>query len=281
MHVLHVQAAGPDRAWQEAGADLTLQVGAFFWETRWFALSIILMGTALMAWMVRFISTRGLELRLAAARRQAAVERERARISRDMHDDLGARLTKIAFFTELAERDGDARVARDHLHSVARMSREAAQALDEMVWAVKPTNDTLAKLVNYLCQYATEYLAETPIRLRLDFPASVPAHPLPAEVRHQVFLVLKEALNNVVKHAEAHEVLLQMKPGEDAFEITLADDGVGIRVDPNLGSPTGNGLQNMRQRIQQVNGTLVIQPRHGGGTTLRLVVPIPHEPPAH
>jgi signal transduction histidine kinase len=281
VHLLQVQAAGPDRAWPDASTTLTLEVGAFFWETRWFTLSLILGGTALIAWLVRYMSTRSLELRLAVAQHQAAVERERARISRDMHDDLGARLTKIAFYTELAERDADSKGSREHLHSVARMSREAAQALDEMVWAVKPTNDTLANLANYLCQYATEYLAETPIRLRLDLPVSIAPRPVPAEVRHQVFLVLKEALNNVVKHAEAHEVLLQMKPGGQDFTIALADDGIGIRVDPTLGSPTGNGLQNMHQRIHQVGGTFAIGPRPGGGTEIRLVVPLRTEPAAH
>ncbi len=275
LHRFHVEAAGADRIWQEPGAEITLQVGAFFWETRTFAVLSAVAVAGVIAWLARLIATRQFAARLATARRQAAVERERARISRDMHDDLGARLTKIAFYTELAERDGDPKVAREHLHSVARMSREAAQALDEMVWAVKPANDTLANLANYLCQYATEYLVETPIRLRLDFPMSVAPHPLPSEVRHQVFLVIKEALNNVVKHADAHEVLLRLQPDTDRFRIELTDDGVGIAVDPILGSPTGNGLQNMRQRIDQIGGKLTLRKRSTGGTELRIEVPLP------
>lgn len=144
-----------------------------------------------------------------------------------------------------------------------------------MVWAVKPANDTLANLANYLCQYATEYLVETPIRLRLDFPMSVAPHPLPSEVRHQVFLVIKEALKNVVKHADAHEVLLRLQYDDDRFRIELTDDGVGIAVDPALGSPTGNGLQNMRQRINQIGGKLTLRKRTTGGTELRIEVPLP------
>jgi signal transduction histidine kinase/ligand-binding sensor domain-containing protein len=271
--VLEVMATGPDLAWPEPAAKLTLQVGAHFWETRWFATTVAVAGLAALAWLVRLVSTRRLALRLALAEHQAAVERERSRISRDMHDDLGARLTKIAFFSELAERNRDTPAATEHLHSVARMSREAAQALNEMVWAVKPANDTLTNLAGFLCQYATEYLDETPMRLRLDFPRSVPARPLTAEVRHELFLVVKEALNNVVKHARAGEVLLRLTTEPDGFAILVADDGVGL---PAEGARSGgNGLANMRRRLEHVGGRCVIGPREGGGTEIRLWVPLP------
>lgn len=271
--VLEVMATGPDLAWHEPTAKLTLKVAAHFWETRWFATAVAGAGLAALAWLVRQVSTRRLALRLALAERQAAVERERARISRDMHDDLGARLTKIAFFTELAERHRDTPAAAEHLHSVARMAREAARALNEMVWAVKPANDTLANLAGFLCQYATEYLDETPMRLRLDFPRSVPARPLTAEVRHELFLVVKEALNNVVKHARAGEVLLRLTTEADGFSIVVADDGVGL---PAAGARTGgNGLANMRRRLEHVGGRWSIGPRDGGGTEIRLWVPLP------
>jgi hypothetical protein len=117
------------------------------------------------------------------------------------------------------------------------MSREAAQALDEMVWAVKPANDTLANLAEYICRYATEYLEETELRLRLDLPLDIPSRPLAAEVRHDVYLTLKEALNDVVKHAAAQEVTLGLSPGDDGFEVLITDDGQGF--DPAAGEGAG------------------------------------------
>jgi signal transduction histidine kinase len=222
--------------------------------------------------LFRFISTRRLALRLAAAEKLAAVERERVRISRDMHDDLGARLTKIAFFSELAERDIGEGKGSGSFRSVARMSRDAAQALDEMVWAVKPSNDTLAGLTEYICRYATEYLEETELRLRLDLPLNIPVRPLAAEVRHDVYLTIKEALNNVVKHADAQEVTLRLSPGEDGFEVRVVDDGRGF--DAGAAAAAGNGLSNMRRRLEQWGGSARITSSPGRGTEVRLWVPL-------
>lgn len=271
-HTLRVQAVGPDRVWHEARHPLVLRVDSYFWETRTFTAAATAGGILVVAWIVRLISTRRFALRLAAVEKQAAVERERARISRDMHDDLGARLTKIAFFSELADRHQGTPTAMEHLQSVARMSREAARALNEMVWAVKPSNDTLSNLAGYLCQYATEYLEETPMRLRLDLPVSVPPQPVAAETRHQVFLVVKEALNNVVKHAEATEVLLRLVHGPRTCTITVADNGRGLPPEPER--RTGNGLGNMARRVEQLGGGFRIGPREGGGTEVVIRVPI-------
>jgi signal transduction histidine kinase len=153
------------------------------------------------------------------------------------------------------------------------MSREAAQALDEMVWAVKPSNDTLANLADYLCLHAGEFFEETSIRVRFELPASVPARPLPAEVRHEVFLAAKEALNNIVKHARATEVRIGLEVGPDGFAVTVSDDGIGL---PAVGARgPGDGIANMRRRIQQVGGTSSIGPAEGGGTCLRFEVPLP------
>ena len=271
-HTFRVQAAGPGGGWQGPEASLDLAVGAFFWETRWFRFSTITAAAAAGILLVRFISTRRLALRLAAAEKLAAVERERVRISRDMHDDLGARLTKIAFFSELAERDIGEGKGSGSFRSVARMSRDAAQALDEMVWAVKPSNDTLAGLTEYICRYATEYLEETELRLRLDLPLNIPVRPLAAEVRHDVYLTIKEALNNVVKHADAQEVTLRLSPGEDGFEVRVVDDGRGF--DAGAAEAAGNGLSNMRRRLEQWGGSARITSSPGRGTEVRLWVPL-------
>src|ERR1043166_3813172 len=152
---------------------------------------------------------RAQELRraLEASERQRAVERERARLARDMHDDLGASLTRISMLSEsvLSEVQSLPHAAVE-LDQIRTTSREITRALDEIVWAVNPKYDTLDSLAAYLSRFAQQYLASVGIRCRLKVPVQLPALALSAEVRHNVFLVFKETLNNVVKHAQASQV---------------------------------------------------------------------------
>ena len=268
-----LMAANSDGVWTPVAARIALHVEPFFWETRSFISSILLGAAALPVLLMRWISLRRFRRELARLEQVAAVERERNRIARDMHDDLGARLTKIAFYGELAERAvSDPAASVNHVRAVSRMSREAARSLNEMVWAVKPSNDTLPNLVGYLCQYATEYLEPTPIRLRFDLPPTPPVWMVHAETRHHVFLVVKEALNNVVKHSGATEVWIRLHLEERLLVAVVSDNGHGLDAST---SGAGNGLANMRQRAREVGGDVQFLKNESGGLDVRLQVPLP------
>jgi signal transduction histidine kinase len=201
-----------------------------------------------------------------------ALEQERARIAKDLHDDLGANLTQIIFLSERVE------VARHDGQEVTRWfdlipatARRTIQSLDEIVWAINPRHDSLESLANYLSQFAQQHLTLAHVRCMLDVPTVLPAVPLSAEVRHNLLLMTREALQNAVTHAEATEVHLALILDEKNLNMTISDNGKGF--DPDSVSPYGNGLQNMRQRVQAIGGWLEISSRPGQGTVISFFVP--------
>jgi signal transduction histidine kinase len=212
---------------------------------------------------------------VALLRQQEALERERARIARDLHDQLGANLTQISLLGELAEADKDLPgEIEDHARQISGTARETTHALDEIVWAANPSNDTLEGLVNYVCKYAQEYLALAKLRYRLDVPSPLPAVTLQPELRHNVFLAAKEAVNNVVKHAHATEARVSLKLEESSFTLEIADNGRGPGGTETKAAKSRNGMRNMRKRMSDVGGTFLIDPAPGGGSTVRLTVPL-------
>jgi len=236
------------------------------------------------AGLVRWVSYRRLRRRLARLAQQEAMQRERMRIAQDMHDEIGSKLTKISFMSERAkgELKGQQAVAAK-LDSIALTSRDLLQALDEIVWAVNPRNDTLEHLAAYLGQYAIEYLQNTAVECELHLEPGLPDCPLSAEVRHNVFLAFEEALNNALKHSGAARVRIDMATADSQFEITLADNGRGFDVDANAlteaastppGKRGGNGLRNLRQRLVEVGGRCSISSGVGRGTRVVLSVPL-------
>ena len=174
--------------------------------------------------MVWYSVTRRLHRKLEKLARQQALERERARIAKDIHDDLGANLTLIVRLGHLAKQEKT--VERiDKMESTARL---AIKSLDEIVWAVNPRNDTLAHLIDYTGQFATDYLYAAGVRCLLDVPERAPQFEVPSNVRHNIFLVVKEALQNIVKHANAAEVWLRIQTTDSNLRIVIEDNGCGF-----------------------------------------------------
>lgn len=258
------------------------------WRAPW---ALGLMGVALVgavAGVARLVSHRRLRRKLARLEQQQAMERERMRIAQDMHDEIGSKLTKISFLSEGAKAaltPSDSVAGK--IGAIASTSRELLQTLDEIVWAVNPHNDTLEHLATYLGQYATDYLQNTSIELEVNLPRTLPHHPLSAEARHNLFLAFEEALNNVLKHSGASHVKLEMKSAPDTFAIQLTDDGRGFepdRVTPTPGQTSkrgGNGLINIRERLNSVGGRCELRSQSGQGTAVLFSIPLNGKGPTH
>jgi signal transduction histidine kinase len=234
---------------------------------------------------VRYAVKRKLQRRIDRLERERAIEVERGRIANDIHDDLGAGLTEIVILSELAQDpEGSRDAVKTDVRKVAEKARSLAHSLDEIVWAVNPENDTLDNFVSYACNFAQDYLQLASIRCRLAVPSSVPDLPLTADIRHNLFMVLKEALNNIVKHANASEVSIQILVEPARFVITIKDNGKGFCLEPSLAghvpSPSenathraqGNGLSNMRKRMQNIGGQVSLESESGQGTQVKLTV---------
>jgi len=215
--------------------------------------------------------------RLARVERIHALERERARIARDIHDDLGSGLTRIMLLTQSArsEMSADHPVAAE-LDNVCRAAEGLTRTMDEVVWAVDPRHDTMESLVGYVGSTAQELLQSARIRFRLEAPDDLPPWTLTADCRHSLFLACKEALNNIVRHSRAKtaRVIFQVEPA--AFTLTIEDDGTGF--DPAAPSPArpggGHGLTNMATRLTEAGGTCVLTSVPAKGT--RVVFRLPH-----
>jgi ligand-binding sensor domain-containing protein/signal transduction histidine kinase len=285
-YTFHVTACNNDGVWNETGAVLQLVVATPFWRTWWFAGLSGLAATGGITGGIRLVMLRRLRQRLRRAEHQRAMDKERARIAQDMHDEIGSKLTRISFLSEMAKAQaGPLPPLRQQIDSIALTSRELLKNLDEIVWAVNPRNDTLEGLATYLGQYATEYFQGTAIHCELNLPARLPAHSVTADCRHNVFLTFEEALNNTLKHSGGSQVRVEMSLPPGAFCVTVTDNGAGFiqeksadgvmgRANPGHGRRISNGLYNMRQRLADIGGDCVIESLPGRGTSVRLTIPL-------
>ena len=263
-----VRACNKDGVWNETSLDLELQ--PHFWQTWWFRISALAALLGLAGGSARLITQRKMQRRLELAERKHVIERERGRIAKDIHDDLGSSLTRIMLLGQRAKSDMAARKeVGAHLEKIINFSRNAVQAMDEIVWAVNPRHDSLDSLVDYLVEYATECFREADIRLRLQMPVNSRLA-LPAEVRHGLFLAIKEALNNVLKHSTASEVRVAVSEASSIIHVVIDDNGCGFDSQNDSGS--GNGLQNMRKRLDALGGQMEINTAPGHGTKVRFTV---------
>ncbi len=205
------------------------------------------------------------------AEKMRAIEHERSRIARDLHDDLGSTLTEISMMaTATPGLKMESQVAADRLQEIADKSRSMISALDGVVWVVNSKNDTLSSLVEYLASYAEEFLAKARIACRVDLPKNFPERIIAAEIRHDVMLAVRESLNNAVRHGHPHEVLLSLVVNGNSLEIAVRDDGCGFEP----AQVKGNGLTNLQQRMEKLNGSVQILPTPGGGVTVLLILPL-------
>ena len=265
-HVFRVKARNNDGTWNETGASLPFRIAPFLWQTWWFRAAALAGFTVAVVATVRYVSFRRLRRKVRDLEQQAAVHRERARIARDIHDDVGNRLTEISLLTGLALRETDA--AHGPGHYVRRISssvRQVTDSLDEIVWAVSPRNDTLPSVLHYIGEFAVEFLAQAGIRCRVELPERIPARPIAAEVRHNFFLGAKEAIHNAVQHAGATEVSLRVTVTDQAVTITIRDNGSGFVAAPPEAA-TADGLRNMAQRMEEIGGAFALQTSPGAGT---------------
>jgi len=283
-YTFRVLACNNDGVWNDVGSALAFTVLPHFWQTWWFRGLAGLNAVALVAGSALFATRRRMRYKLERIERQRAVERERTRIAKDIHDDLGASLTRITLLSQSVrgELDNAPEAAAD-VDRIYRTARELTRAMDEIVWAVNPQHDTLDSLATYLGRYAQDFLNAVHIRCRLDLPMQLPAWPLTAEVRHNLFLAFKEALNNAVRHADASEVRVSLNIEPTGFALHLEDQGHGFATDTKGAGgsssmagrlASGNGLANMHQRLTEIGGRCDIHSVPGEGTKVTFFVPI-------
>ena len=274
---LRVIACNNDGVWDTNGATLAFAVLPAWWQTWWFRGAMLLTFAGLVLAIGRHWANRRWRLKLERLEQQQAVERDRTRIARDIHDDLGAGLTQITLLCELARRE-PAEVATQ-LERISDSARQLTRDMDEIVWAVDPQHDTFAGLMDYLSAFTEDYLRVAGIRCRMDLPPNYPVARVDAEMRHNLFLALKEMLNNIVKHAHASEVWLRLRLNQSSFTLVVEDNGQGVQA-VNGESMSGNanricsgsGLPNLQKRLGTIGGHCMVHSSPGRGTRVEMTL---------
>ena len=245
-------------------------VKIFFWQTGWFQVSllsvcglVILISFRLMAQLVLYRKERFL------------LQRERARIARDIHDDIGARMTQLVLQGELAQNEllADSEM-RLQLGWICEEARGLLSTMDEILWAVNPQRDTLRDFAAYVCKYAQEFLASTKIQCLFEVGPEISAAALDLPLRRSLLMAIKEALNNAVKHSGATELRLQIHWQDERLRVVVQDNGKGF--DMAALKSDRNGLVNMAQRMRELGGEFQIAGRPEQGCRIELSVPLQH-----
>ena len=271
-----VAASREGGPWSEPGASIALLVPTPWWRSPWSAVAGLIAGAGLVAGVSRILVQRRMKRRLRRVEQAFAIESERSRIARDIHDTLGANLTQITIHSATGRTDCDKpETVTKHFDAISATAGDLVQSLDRIVWAVNPAHDTLESLARYLMRFAAEFCAASPVRLRLDVPGELPGIALRSEVRHNILLAAREALNNTIRHAGAAKVSLRLAVSHSVLRIDIEDDGRGF--DP-ANADTGNGLANMRRRLDHCGGTCRVESKLGEGTSVVFSFPVSTEP---
>jgi signal transduction histidine kinase/streptogramin lyase len=267
-----VMTGGADGQWHE-GTAIKLRVVPRLWEIRSVQiLAGVFLATAAVAGLAA-LSRRRLQRRFELFQMQHAVEQERSRIARDIHDDLGASLTEIALMSELNESElENPGSVKPQLDRIAAKARSVVQMLNEIVWAINPRNDNLPKLLDYLCTFSEEFCESAGVRCWHEVQTGLPEIRLTVEFRHNLFLAVKEAINNSLKHSGATEIWLRARVSEYELRIVVQDNGCGFGSEDET---KGNGLENLRVRMRQIGGRVDIESLPGKGTQVAFMAGLP------
>lgn len=271
-----VIACNNDGIWNKTGDSLSVTFAPYFWQTLWFKFAVILTSFAVLCGVVVLVLRRRHRLVVERLEHQRALELERNRIARDLHDDLGVGLTEIGLLGDLAGTSSELpQTGRERLQEITGRARTLVASLDEIVWAINPANDTSQSLVDYFFPYAQKLLGRAGIRCRLEVVGPLPVGNLNAEERHELFHAYKEALNNLIRHSGASQAQVTMSATEGNLLIRIADNGCGL--EDASGKGAHHGLAGMHERLLRLGGHCEITGSAGNGTTVTFIVPVQSE----
>jgi signal transduction histidine kinase/ligand-binding sensor domain-containing protein len=264
-YTLKVRAYNADGIEANTIYSLPIYIKPPWWQSLWFKLLSVLSFLGL----IHFISVAYLRMRLEKQRAQhekkQAIEKERNRISRDMHDDLGSGLTMIAILSEVVKKQlAEPEKAKELLEKIAESSRDLVDNLQDIIWLLNPQNDTIESLSSYIREYGLKYFEPLAVHVDFNYPEKFSTFRLSEEQRRNTFLSVKESFNNIAKHAGCSKIIVSIQESSTEFRLCIADNGKGF--DMNSVRLFANGLNNIQNRIEQANGSYFITSEPGKGT---------------
>jgi ligand-binding sensor domain-containing protein len=257
-YTFRVEACAGETGWSPHPASFSFRIAAPFWSSPLFIAGVAVCALASVFGVHR-----------ARVRRLVAMERVRNRIAADLHDDIGSTLSSISVFSRLAEEElgESAPGAASILRRIGASSQGVMESLDDIVWMIRPGNDSLEVITSRIREYATAMFEARGIRFTLSMPAGLDEMRMSLEDRRQLYLIIKEAVNNIVKHSSCSFARIAIAVHKKDLVVTIQDDGHGF--DSSLHLP-GNGIANMRERASAMGGHLTVESGTGGGTIINL-----------
>jgi len=243
-----------------------------FWNTWWFRMIGLIILSGITFLVLRFYARRKYERQLAVIQKEQALLEERNRISADMHDDLGSELTRIVILSRIAKTKLQLPKEKEKpINDIDQAAEGIVKKMNEIIWALNPTNDTLENLISYLQKYINDYLDVRDLSGRVKMPDIIPELKVRAAFRRNIFLIVKECLHNIHKHAKATRVDAEIRISDD-LEINIIENGVGFDMEKTR--RFGNGLINMQKRASDINGSASQWSEIGEGSKLKIIVPL-------
>jgi signal transduction histidine kinase len=269
-YTLHTKAQFPDALYPPQVAGYTFTILPPWWQTWWFRILAGSLIIGLLIIVTRFYYQRKMEQQKAFLEKKQAIEKERTRIATDMHDDLGAGLSRIKFLSETIGMKKQKQLPiEEDIDKIREYSHEMIDKMGEIVWALNEKNDSLSDLLSYTRSYAAEYLSQNGIQCTVNLPEDLSSAFVSGEIRRNIFLAIKEILHNVVKHSQANRVVIEMNVNNGLL-IQIQDDGIGF--DRGNIRPFSNGLANIEKRMKDIGGHVEIQSTKG--TAIKLKMPL-------
>jgi signal transduction histidine kinase/streptogramin lyase len=260
-----VRAKNEQGRYASATTDLELYIEPPFWNTIWFYLLVVLLSGGILFYLHR--------LRL---QKLLHIEKVRNRLARDLHDEMGSTLSTINILSNIAlqQKTLDEEKNKQYLNTISQSTHQMMEAMDDIVWSINPVNDSIGKIVARMKETAGSVLEPQHIEYNIDSDPSVLDLPLSMESRREIFLIFKEALNNIVKYAQCSQVTVGLKRKGAELILTIADDGVGFEQPLSGSTVRGNGLRNMQMRAGNLKASLTVDSEPGKGTTIKFSLPI-------
>lgn len=255
--------------WSEPAEILSIQINMPFWKTWWFLFLMVVIIVTGLIFIVKRANAIRYQNHIRSLEQQNAIEKERLRISNDMHDEVGASLTRISILSELAKKHGnEPERSKEAISKVSEIAGKVVDEMSEIIWAMNPKNDTLNSFAAYIRSYTSSYLETAGIQVTYHFPGDIPGIPMSSELRRNLFLVIKEALHNAVKHSKAGKITLNLSYCKKDIFLLIRDNGIGF--DYSCFSGHGNGLLSMKKRMMDCGGVLQLNTQLGKGTEIQI-----------
>lgn len=268
---LLVKCADTYMNWGKPEKLMSFTISPAFYTTLWFRILMVISIIGATILLVKKVQQMRYRNQLREIEREFAIEKERLRISKDMHDEVGASLTRISILSELAKKQqNEPEKERQIINQISEISGDVVDEMSEIIWAMNPRNDKLDSFTSYIRQHASSYLESAEIEGTFTFPDEIPAFPMSSELRRNLFLTVKEAFHNIAKHSGAGKVHMSLHFEKLSLKIIIEDDGVGF--DQKKINGWGNGLTNMHKRIEELGGSFYINSEVGKGTLIEFAV---------